>query len=151
MGLLSTKHYHINKTEHVPYAKTVTINEIKAPTDESVRLINEFEDKARKNIIAKIHIDENYLKAIAIFYQEELPLNRVTYHIKFTLNGREYNLQDHIDNFEWRQELSKTYIGLGNEAIFKILHKKFAEIIAKELMMQCPEFLKAVTKVNNAL
>jgi len=32
----------------------VGIKEVKAPTDESIRLLNEFEEKAKKNLIEKI-------------------------------------------------------------------------------------------------
>ena len=52
MGLFSTTHHH-TKTVNVPYEKSVTINEYKAPTDKSVELLNEFEKKAHENIIYK--------------------------------------------------------------------------------------------------
>lgn len=144
MGLLSTtKHYH-SKTEYVPYCKEVNITENKAPTDESVRLLNEMEEKARQNIIATIKIDENFLKAIVIYYRDEMITNRMIYHIKFELNGKEHKIEDFIDNFEWRQEFSKSYMGLGNETIFRLLHKKFSEMVAMELMRQSPDFLNLI-------
>lgn len=148
MGLLSTTHIHRGRTEYVPYCREVKITENKAPTDESVRLLNEFEEKAKKNIIATIQIDENLLKAVVIYYRDEVVSNRMSYHIKFSLNGQETIIIGYVDNFEWREELSKTWFGLGNEAIFRILHKKFAEMVAEELMKQSPDFLQQV--VNKA-
>ena len=144
MGLFSTNHIHQSRTEYVPYCKEVNITEKKAPTEESVRLLKEMKDKAQLNIIATIKIEENFLKAVAIYYRDEIVMNRMTYHIRFELNGKEYTIEDYIDNFEWRQEMSKSYMGLGNEVIFRALHKKFSEMVANELMKQSPDFLRNV-------
>ena len=144
MGLFSTNHYHRTKIESVPYEKTVTVHEHKAPTDKSVELLNEMQEKAQRNIIATIKIEENFLKAVAIYYRDEILTDRMTYHIRFELNGKEYTIEDSIDKFEWRQEMSKSYMGLGHEAIFKALHKKFSEMVANELMKQSPDFLRSV-------
>ena len=143
MGLFSTTHIHQSRTEHVPYCKEVNITEKKAPTDESVRLLNEMQDKAQRNIIATIKIEENFLKAVAIYYRDEMVMDRITYHIRFKLNGKEYTIEDYID-IEYRQEISKLYMGLGHETIFRALHKKFSEMVANELMKQSPDFLRSL-------
>ncbi len=144
MGLFSTTHHHHTKTVSVPYEKNVTVNEHKAPTDKSVELLNEMQEKAQRNVIATIKIEENFLKAVAIYYRDEMIMDRMTYHIRFELNGKEYTIEDYIDKFEWRQEMSKSYMGLGHETIFRALHKKFSEMVANELMKQSPEFLRSV-------
>ena len=144
MGLFSTTHHHHTKIVSVPYEKNVTVHEHKAPTDKSVELLNEMQEKAQRNIIATIKIEENFLKAVAIYYRDETVMDRMTYHIRFELNGKEYMIEDHIDNFEWRQEMSKSYMGLGNEVIFRALHKKFSELVANELMKQSPDFLRSL-------
>lgn len=144
MGLFSTTHHHHTKTVSVPYEKNVTVHEHKAPTDKSVELLNEMQEKAQRNIIATIKIEENFLKAVVIYYRDEMVMDRMTYHIRFELNGKEYMIEDHIDNFEWRQEMSKSYMGLGNEVIFRALHKKFSEMVANELMKQSPDFLRSL-------
>ena len=144
MGLFSTTHHHHTKTVSVPYEKNVTVHEHKAPTDKSVELLNEMQEKAQRNIITTIKIEENFLKAVVIYYRDEMVMDRMTYHIRFELNGKEYMIEDHIDNFEWRQEMSKSYMGLGNEVIFRALHKKFSEMVANELMKQSPDFLRSL-------
>ena len=72
MGLFKTTNYYTHKggKEYVPYEKDVTIHEHRAPTDESVRLLNEFEEKARKNIIHKISVNENNLNAVSIIFKK---------------------------------------------------------------------------------
>ena len=144
MGLFSTTHHHHTKTVSVPYEKNVTVYEHKAPTDKSLELLNEMQKKAQRNIITTIKIEENFLKAVAIYYRDEMMMDRMTYHIRFELNGKEYKIEDYIDGFEWRQEMSKSYMGLGHETIFRALHKKFSEVIAYELMKQSPDFLRSV-------
>jgi hypothetical protein len=74
------------RTEYVPYDKTVTIN--RAPTDESIGLLNEFTKKAKNNIIHTVHIQENYLRAIGIYYYDDIVNNRTHFHLKFNLNGK---------------------------------------------------------------
>jgi len=74
--------------------------------------------------------------------------DRIVYHIKFTLNGIEHRIEDYIDNFEWRQELSSAYFGLGNEAIYKALVKRFSEALAKEFMKNTRDIQKALISVS---
>ena len=69
-------------------------------------------------------------------------MTKINFHIRFELNGHEYNIKDSIDKFEWSREISNSYMKLGNEHIFKIFHKYLSEIIAKELMMQSPDFMR---------
>ena len=144
MGLFSTTNNYSSRTEYVPYCKEVNINEHRAATDESVALLNEMQEKAQNNIIKVIKIDENTLKAIAIYYQDDMIQNRMIYHIRFILNGHEYYFKDHIDKFEWHKEISDKYFGTGNEVIFKAIHKAFSEVIALELMKLSPDFLNSI-------
>lgn len=102
MGLFSTTHHHHN-TEIISHGPShVTVTEKKAPTEESVKLLNEFEEKARKNIIAKVHTVDNTINLIAIAYTD----NRVTasqfgeVHIKFSINGKEYNITERFNLYE---------------------------------------------------
>lgn len=129
----------------------VDVNVKRAPTDESISLLNEFTKKAKDNIIHTVHIQENYLKAIAIYYKDEILSNRTHFHLKFNLNGKEYLIEDSVDNWEWRNIELKKWNGLGNEVIFKALHKKFSEIIAEELMKNCPDFIDEVLKRNGRI
>jgi hypothetical protein len=142
MGIFSTTHHYHTKTVSAPYEKSVTVHEHKAPTDKSVEVLNEMQEKARSNIIAAIKIEENFLKAVAIYYRDEMIVDRMTYHIRFELNGKEYTIEDHVDKFEWIEEISKSYIGLGHEVVFRALLKRFSEAVANELMRQSPDFLR---------
>lgn len=144
MGFFSTNNHYHTKTVNVPYEKSVTVNEYKASTDKSIKLLNEMQEKAKENIIHTIKIEENYLKAVAIYYRDLLIIDRMEFYLKFELNGLEFCIKDHIDKREWRKAVLTGYTGLGNEYIFRVLHKKFSEMIAEELMKQSPDFLSSI-------
>lgn len=135
MGIFSTtNNYHTN---NVPYEKEVTINEHKAPTDESVRLLNEMQEKAKKNIIQTIKIGDNVLNAVVIYYQDDFIGHNINFTIRFTFNGKEYFIQDSIDKYEYKFD---SYMKLGSEIVHKMLFTKFSELITIELMKQSIDF-----------
>ena len=79
----------------------VRVTEQKAPTDESIKLLNEFQEKARENIIDSIHIKNNVFEAVALFFQNEFPQRGFKMMIKFKLNGTEYKEKFDIDDMEY--------------------------------------------------
>lgn len=101
------------------YYDSVTVNypeiivEKKAPTDESIRLLNEFEEKARANIIAKVVVDDNTINGVAIAYTRPYATASDTgeIHFKFKINGKEYTFKDTYKLFEtvdYKKELDLT-------------------------------------------
>lgn len=85
------------------------------------------------------------MRAIAIYYRDNVVENRINFDVKFELNGNVVLISDYVDGFEWKEELSKEYWGFGHEAIFTIVHKKLSEMIATELMAQLPESINTLT------
>ena len=138
------KYKHTTSTEYVPYEKSVTITEKRAVTDKSVELLNEFQKKAKENLIYSTQIERNHLRAVVMYYRDDLMENRVHFHIKFNLNGTDTLITDYVDRFDWRDELSKTYCGFGNREIFILVHKKLSDMIALELMRQSPDFINDI-------
>lgn len=137
MGLFNTTHIHNGKTELVPYCQKIEVNEKRAPTDESVRLLNEMQEKAKKNIISIIEIKENWIQAICIYYTDEAINNRLNFQMKFILNNNEYFIESHINKHDWNNEY-QGYLGLGSEIVYKKLIKRFSEAIADEMFKQIP-------------
>jgi hypothetical protein len=72
----------------VPYAKTVTVHEHKAPTDESIRLYQELEQKAYDTILHRIQVNDNALNFGAIVRMPRMTTDEKIAYI-FTLNGKE--------------------------------------------------------------
>lgn len=149
MGLFKTTHIHNHKTEAVPYVKEVKITEHRAPTDESVRLLNEMQEKAERNIIAQVRVDENHLKGTIIYFQESLPDWKYRYALKFQLNGREHIMDGDIDKFDLAEIERKAYMGIGNREVFEALHRRFSDLIAEQLMNQSPDFLRDASRLGS--
>ena len=77
--------------EFVPYTKNVEITEKRAPTDDSIRLYKEMEEKAEKNIIKKEVFLDNELKGVVVYLEMCMGSFDVNAHVKYSLNGKEYH------------------------------------------------------------
>jgi len=145
MGLLSTTHHHHGGTKYVPYEKTVTVNEHRAPTDKSVALLNEFTEKAKQNIIDSIHIKNNVIDCAVIYYQDDIMTDSLKYYIKFKLNGVEYKLNGQIDRMELREQ--GYHYQFRHEGVMMLVYKKYAEVIASELIKATPDSTRALAGI----
>lgn len=94
MGLFSTSHFHSSdNSTHIRYPDTVNVHEHKAPTDESIRLMEEMHDKALKNIIAKVKVDDNLVKGECFLLNQPWNDNELKMIFKFKINGTEFNIE----------------------------------------------------------
>lgn len=128
-------------TEYVPYTKDVNITEKKAPTDESIRLLNEMQDVAKKNIIKAIRVKENYLDAVVIIYQD-MPRHIAfgyDFQLKFTINAEEFIITGQITDEDFKRSL----MGMDEYIIKNILYDKFSKAIAKKLL-EFPEVSRSL-------
>lgn len=136
--------------EYVPYEKDVKITEIKAPTDDAIRLLNEMQEKARKNIINSVSINENTIKAVTIAYYYDHPWSfNIIIDFKFTLNGIEYKFSETIDHNAYRNGKLRTMSRQLAREIYELLIKRFSEAIAKELISQQPFILDGPNSLLN--
>lgn len=69
----------------VPYART--INEYKAPTDESIKLYNEFLERAREELIEKGKFCSNEVNVTYSIYKDHLQ-NTVCCYYNIVINGK---------------------------------------------------------------
>jgi len=67
----------------------IKVVEKKAPTDESIRLLNEFQQKAFDNVVACVQLSNNELKDITCWiYNDEYSFNERA-RVRFKLNGKQ--------------------------------------------------------------
>ena len=106
--------------ESVPYEKTIV--EKKAPTDESIRLLNEFHDKAKENILDRIIVENNKFNYKAIVYEESHTMQRfISY--SFSLNGENFNSKVRLKDKESKYTLIDELIkDLSNEIMRQIVN-----------------------------
>lgn len=104
-----------------------TVNHHHAPTDESVKLLNEFQQKATENLISKFEIKGNILNACSIFVMHEINGSRIL-RGKFKLNDKEYQFEETFDYFD--------FFKLTQQELGEKLVRNISEAIALELIKQ---------------
>lgn len=103
MGLFNTT--YVNRTENTTHVtespERVDVHEHRAPTDESIRLMEEMHDKAFKNIIAKVKVEDNLVNG-EIFVMEQ-PWNYkqdLRFVVKFKINNHEFLVDKQVSRQE---------------------------------------------------
>jgi hypothetical protein len=104
-----------------PSSVNVSVTEKRAPTDESVRLLNEMQKKAEANLLAALHLDNNELKGMVHIYQDVLRASKNVV-VVFELNGKQVRHESKIK--EW----------VPKDEIPGILVKELSQTIACELL-----------------
>lgn len=147
MGLFSSTHHHHHKssTEYVPYEKKVTVHEHKAPTDQSIELLNEMTEKAKQNIVDSIHIKNNIIDCALIYFQDDITTDSLRYVVRFKLNGKEYKLDGRIERFELMEQGRAFHY--RHEGVMMLVYKKYAEVIASELIRLTPDTTRALAGI----
>jgi hypothetical protein len=102
MGLFSTsRHYHSHdNSTNITFPNTIKVHEHKAPTDESIRIMEDMHDKAIKNIIAKIKVEDNLVNGECFLVDQPWNIKDVKLIFKFKINGKEFTLEREIARYE---------------------------------------------------
>lgn len=140
MGLFST-YVKEETTKLVPYEKTVNITEKKAPTDESIRLLNEFQDKATRNLVGAFMVESNILKAGVLAFEDDASFNGINIWAKFNLNGYDKEFRFVVS----RDEYNNFKSGERN-LIIQNVKERFAQEIVREMSKANTEFKIAILK-----
>lgn len=102
----------------------VETHEHRAPTDESIKLLVEFEEKARARVIDAYVTKSNDLHGAVI--RERCPeRDEIVFIYRFDLNGKRYVIEEAISStasFVWNEhEARKHLVKVVAEAIAKVL------------------------------
>lgn len=116
-------------TEYVD--RNITVKEYKAPTDESVKLLNEMTEKALNNIVKTFSTSNSTLQAKVAIYRDRL-MEVNEFMCKFTLNGKDHMLRVEINAYETPDM---------NSMVEK-LYTRVCEKLAQELMQPFFQELK---------
>lgn len=111
----------------------VNTNEHRAPTDQSVRLLNEMQETAVRNIIERVNVAENGFKFASIFYKDELR-GDVRFDAKFNFNGEIHYINGFIAQEEvYRVSLLNKESLTTSDAFQIAIRNKVALVIAEWL------------------
>jgi len=114
-------HYHRHDTTH-----RTTITEQRAPTDESVRILRDMEDRAEKKVLAAVRV-ENTPVDMVIHKQMDVLNRAYQYACIFKINGKQMRA-DFIDKSSDR---NRATIAVG---IRDAVAKQIANVITAEAM-----------------
>lgn len=109
----------------------------RAPTDKSVELLNEMQEKALKNILGTIKIEDNKFNYVITFYLD-FRYQKTVAETQFTLNGKKYNVKCDVED-RYRNDL----YGFVSE-LHKELSKKLAAVILEGTLESLSEDNKSV-------
>jgi len=119
----------------VPYCREV--HEHRAPTDESIRIYKEMEDKAFDHLLSITKLDNNEFKATWHVFYEGITAHRKAV-VRFMLNGKEHTTTISICDFEAHSGVSDFIV----EKVREAMTRKMAEILTLDLVKQGREFFR---------
>lgn len=124
----TTKVY--NTTNH---PKTIEVNEHRAPTDESIKILREMEEKVMNNIISMGKIEDNIFNTKWYIFHDNYSWEEKCRCV-FTLNGKEYKFEFYLPSkyTEKSQIIPK---------IKEDLLKKLSEVLMDDLFRNCEKVL----------
>lgn len=110
----------INPIQRITENSFITITEKKAPTDESVRLLKEFEEVALQKLLSSFEIGNNLFSG-RIFFLARIDRN-TSYIIKCIINGNDIEFRGVISDYD---KLIKR-----KDEIIKLFFEKISEELA---------------------
>lgn len=125
----------INKSGPSHISASVTVTEKRAPTDDSVRLLNEMERKVLDQIVKTFHLRDNDFEAVMMVRQFSLSHPRGELYVAFKLNGKDYIC---------REEVPRTF-GDDQEQVIRKLFEAVGKAVAEEMFMaKGPDLLNSM-------
>lgn len=125
--MLDTYIQGITTTQYVPYVKTV--KEIRAPTDESIRIYEEVKEKAYKSILDSFYLDSNVFKAFVMVHKD-IYSDETVCRYKFTLNNKEYQNEFRSRDFDIKDKsdiIRKVIKGISDEIVIELTKKIYEQ------------------------
>jgi hypothetical protein len=132
------------KKEYIPFEKSVTIHEHRAPTDRSIDILNEMQEKAIQNIVHNMPINDNVFKLLFMSFKQEEWTDKLHAYIKFTINGKEHIFDDFIelDGLREIQGIRKHNYKGYERHLLEFIHKKITECISIVIIEESQNLLK---------
>lgn len=159
MGLFNTQHHHHRHTTECVMPREVTINENRAPTDESVRLLNEMQQKAQENIVQTIKVEGNEVNGLIMLLRSGRTLLGYEYILKFTLNGHEQIIQGNLDHWdiddvrmgllEPRSDAERIYFEQHRQGLVQLLYDEFSKKLAELILSGAGEHI--ISEIRNGI
>lgn len=108
----------------------------RAPTDESIKFLHEFEKAAENKFVGRFNVDTNIVKSTGVYFMDEFSGERKVL-VKFNLNDKDY----------WAEIELKYHEATQNpEEIAKLVFTRLSEWIAANILQSQVEFFKMLPR-----
>lgn len=108
----------------------INVEEKRAATDESIRLLNEMQEQARLNLIKQYTITDNNINGNVYYFKKHFTGEFVV-DVFFTLNGKEYHSSESIRDtsiIESREQATTRLVECMAQAILNALNSSIEEV-----------------------
>ncbi len=121
------------KDVNINFPKEISIKstEVRAPTDESIKIYDEMVEKARKSLLDSVIIKDTVINAVALYFVDQPWNGQESYHIKFYINGQEQIISGILDKDEY-----------PFHAYPELIRKHILQAMAMEVMKQLLDKIK---------
>lgn len=123
--------YHVGPSS-VSVHETRTVNEHRAPTDESVRLLSEMEEKALRRVIFSEKTASNELQIFVLVLRPSFETGDHEFRYAFTLNGKPIDGRVKVGYSEWAVMMGK------KAAVMQFVRERVASDIARAILAKFP-------------
>lgn len=118
-----------------PSYVSMDVIEKRAPTDESVRLLKEMEQKARDKIIASIELDSNLVKG-RVYVMKDYLSGKNNFAVLMDINGKRVEIKVSTDEYESAEaQLQEVYQEIGKRIAAEVMPSVF-DSARKELLFK---------------
>jgi hypothetical protein len=131
----------MGKSQYVYTKANITVHENKAPTTESVRLLNDMQEKAKENLVKSIKLNDNVLNFVEVVFSDSFIHQDFIHYFRFKLNGKE-NIIKIESNRNFIQNIAVGAMMHEEQIIRKHFLKELSQKIADEIVSQIPEFFE---------
>ena len=117
-----------------PYEKWVNITEHRAPTDDSMKILLEMEDKIKDRLFKTVVVEGNTFNAKVFYFMHSFCVDKLSFTAIFTFNGKEHTVtgevlqKDVSDAYEW-----------GNHAVYVAVGRRLCELITDAMLKEVPD------------
>lgn len=106
---------------------SIYVTEKRAPTDESVRLLKEMEQKARDKVVASIELDSNLVKG-RVYVMKDYLSGKNNFAVLMDINGKRVEIKVSTDEYESAEaQLQEVYQEIGRRIAAEVMPNVFDE------------------------
>ena len=128
MGLFSTTYNH---HEVAPaYPQRVTVTENRAPTDESIKILRDIEERARGHVLQTFQVENHVVDGVVVVFQMSASDFQKKAYIRFRINGKDFSFAEVMPEGALaldRRQAIEMFFKAVREAIFKAILPPLAE------------------------